>query len=100
MSHVTNIILKLPVLEVDKIKDVNKYLEENKKGIFTDRIIGDGHKVCEQPVWVGAFNYLDTQEFIEYIKDISFKYPNEVQIFVCDQHDETFTEKTRGEGCE
>lgn len=92
MSYVTNVILKLPVLEAEKINQINSFFPAHHGFLRGIEEICGGTKVFEQPVYLAAFNYFDLDGFIAHVKSIHWDSPEEIQIFVCGQNDEVFTE--------
>ena len=95
MSQVTSVILKLPVAEEKKINLINKWLLDQRqirKTCFLTRMVGDGPKVVDQPTFIGGFNYFPSHEFKEFIKSIEWDLPEEVQLLVCEEHEERYVE--------
>ena len=99
MSEVTNVILSFSVSETDVEDDsdvisrVNEFfVDDGQRFIIpaNDDWYG-GQKVLERPTYVGAFNYFHLQEFIDFIKKMSWKYPEMVQVIVCGQEDDEYT---------
>lgn len=97
MSYVTNVILKLPVCEDKKIEQINSFFPVHHGFLrCVDEICG-GTKAFEQPVYLAAFNYFDLDGFIEHVKSIPWDCPEDIQIFVCGQNDDIFTEVLRND---
>jgi hypothetical protein len=49
-----------------------------------------GTKAMEAEVWLGAFNYLDLEDFLERVRLTDFEYPDDVRILVQEQDDDHF----------
>ena len=96
MSLVTNTILTFSILEYekDRINDVNKFFEESGFVSCDDESLPigwyGGTKMLETNVAIGAFNYLELEEFIEHLRNIKWEEPQNVQIIVKEQNDEKF----------
>jgi protein associated with RNAse G/E len=97
MSVVTNLILHIGILEdeEDRIKDVNEFWEDGIGLVSFDssdlpRGWYGGTKMLEANLYVGAFNYLDLDEFITHLEKIRWEYPEEVQVIVKEQEDDLF----------
>lgn len=101
MSRVTNIILSTGYEnDLDKIIDqINAYLIE--KGMHTGLVSIDtdtlprgwygGSKMLECELFIGAFNYLHLEEFLEHLKSYSWQYPECVQVIYKEQQDDRFS---------
>ena|ERR1043165_4583585 len=102
MSVVTNVVLTFSILEDDGhnddwaeiISSINKYFDEQgRRGFIVVPREMDwygGNKVLEAPLFVGAFNHLGLEDFIEHLKTIKWEYPEEVQLWVKEQEDDVF----------
>lgn len=97
MSVVTNLILHIGISEdeEERIKDVNKFFEDKNGLVSLDdskipRGWYGGSKMLECNLYIGAFNYLDLDEFIKHCKNIKWEYPDEIQIIVKEQEDDLF----------
>ena len=104
MSVVTNVILTFAILEdedrenhytiVDKI---NEWMEKEYGQTFNGNLweVGNeavgGAKNIETPLYIAAFNYLDTEGFVEHLKGLPWLEPENVQMFIQEQDDERFT---------
>jgi hypothetical protein len=93
MSVVTNVLLKLPICEEEKIHEINKFFGERRG--FEEEIGANcgGTKVMEATVFPAAFNHLEIEKFIEHIRSIEWESPESVQLFICGQEEELFTER-------
>lgn len=99
MSTVTNLILSHSILEDDngaRIKEVNKFFErEETRGFVEAELpyeVYGGSKVLEAPIYIGAFNYLMEDEFLEYLRsEVNWEHPEEVQIIIKRQEDDLFS---------
>lgn len=104
MSHVTNVILVFSVLEAyDEGEDgedryhvmtaINEWLRTQGHfpfGRHADHSSG-GDKHLEVPIYVAAFNYFRLDDFLEMLKELPWKEPRLVQVFVMDQDDDRFS---------
>jgi hypothetical protein len=98
MSTVTNVILAFSIMEDEpaRLADVNRLLtsgsEPIRRGfVYRDRTRGGdigGTHCLEQPTYIGAFNYLDREEFLAGLPLIAWEEPECVQVIMCLQdHD-------------
>lgn len=100
MSYVTNVLLSFSVMEDadGRVAEVNDHLAEHSRGqklgdIWqSDPPVYGGHKCMERPLYGAAFNYVEVKRFIEAVRSASWKEPEYVQVFICDQEDDVFTE--------
>lgn len=104
MSVVTNLIVTWGCGEGDSknydediILRINNYFKEDTSAGANQRfpIVRNtdwygGSKHLECGLAIGAFNYLNLEEFIEYLKSINWKYKDEVQVIVKEQDDMRF----------
>jgi hypothetical protein len=107
MSEVTNLIFTFSHIENegDRMKDVNlyNYHGQNLNLVSADYLRGinllgkdnrmswyGGNKFLEAPVYIGAYNNFDLNDFIDYLKLIEWEEIDNVQIIVKEQEDETF----------
>lgn len=93
MSHVTNFILKIGVCEDQGvIEQVNQFDKRQKFPLQPNQECG-GTKCLEQHLYLAAFNYICAMELVDHLRTkVDWKYPEEVQLFVCGQHEEHFRE--------
>lgn len=97
MSRVTNLILNIDILEDEetRIKEVNLFFDEQEqKGLVSvdENNSGwyGGSKNLECHLYIGAFNYLDLDKFIEHCnRKVNFKEEHN-QIIVMEQDDDEF----------
>lgn len=99
MSHVCNVVLlfgcgernahdRLPSLEY-----INLWLAERDMGQLHEvSDHGTNNKSMECYVAIGAFNYLETDEFVEMVMDAPWRFPDNVQLLVKDEQADEFTE--------
>lgn len=92
MSFVTNVILTFDSGDEKLFPEVNKFFEETC-GFKEISEHAGGTKYLEICVAVGAFNYLVLDDLIGYIHRIKWEYPENVQLFVCEQEDERFKKR-------
>lgn len=99
MSVVTNCILAFDLLEDEHtniIIDVNSYFINEcgfvsiddpslKKGWY------GGSKMFETRLYLGAFNHLDLNGFLEHLKSIKFRYRGHVQLIKQGQYESVFS---------
>jgi hypothetical protein len=101
MSKITTLVLAFSILEDDganedwaeRIAAVNKYFDEQKRcGLVVPRNDDwyGGGKVLTHPLFVGSFNMLGIDGFIAHLRTIPWKYPAEVQLWVCKEEDDVF----------
>jgi len=110
MSYVTNVMLSLSNCEnytcypgppkgllknlkreFALLNEINKWLDEHNHGPFDEEIDAGGEKGFEASVFAAAFNYLDTEKFINYLKSLPWEDRESVQIFVKEQEENKFT---------
>jgi hypothetical protein len=100
MSVVTNVLLSLGVLDGEvtpnRIEEVNRYFGDSCKGLVSvhDSTLPHcwygGSKALEADIFIGAFNLLDLQAFLGYLRSIPWKQRDCVQLFIKEQEDERF----------
>lgn len=98
MSYVTNVLLSFSIMEdaEARVAEVNENLAEHSQGqklgdIWQSDVYG-GSKYMEVPLYGAAFNYVEAARFIEAVRSASWKEPEHVRVYVCDQDDDAFTE--------
>jgi hypothetical protein len=102
MSVITNVILSFSLAEEDYeddgrmiIRRVNEFFRttdatENTSGF----VIPDGHgwyggtKVLTRLTFVACFNYLRIGEFVQHLKEVPWREPQKVQLFIDDERDD------------
>lgn len=98
MSRVTNIVLSFGASETnigddkDVIERVNKFFIDDKQR-FVVPVNDDwygGSKFLERPTYVGAFNCLDLNGLIMHLSHMTWQWPKNVQLFVCEQEDNEY----------
>jgi hypothetical protein len=101
MSLVTNVILSFSILENASLRldEVNKYFDDRAQGMW-ERLFElpddaySGTKSLERPTCVGAFNYLNLwQGFLPHVANVNWDHPENVQVFVCDQDENSYTDR-------
>lgn len=100
MSYVCDTLLTFSVLESEqeRIIDVNKFFEDEKGFVLLDcnslpeqaRYWYGGCKVFQNPLAVGAFNYLDLEGLKKHLYGIKWEHPESVQLIYCNENDELF----------
>jgi hypothetical protein len=104
MSEVTNLIISFSVIEDEKsrIKDINSFYNNGRdfkiisadyqsqnKIINTKRWYG-GSKKLETPLYIGAFNSLNTEELIAFMKNLDWEDPSNVQLITKEHNSDKF----------
>jgi hypothetical protein len=92
MSHVTDVIFACDLREEKTSVDlINDWLVEHEIGMLAsvDDHAG-GKKAMQSWVFLGAFNYLPIEEFASYVRSLTWCHPENVQIWIKDEHDERF----------
>ena len=97
MGSVTNVILSFSIQEDedDRIKEVNEFFNNGKESKLVSadfqrnltyqgdrKIWYGGSKFLTTPLFVGAYNYLDTAGLIKHLKSVNWKSPEDVQLFL------------------
>jgi hypothetical protein len=102
MSVVTNLILSFSHLEYveERIEDVNAFVYDDyqmnlvsidyNKDIESQKVWYGGNKFFEGNVFIGAYNHLNTEAFINHLKKIPWEAPDLVQLIIKEQEDEKF----------
>lgn len=97
MSCVTNLIVTWHISENrDQLKLINTYFYDTNESIRLGllHINGSncfgGDKNLEHNIAIGAFNYLNLDLFIQYLKTLSWNRPESVRLHICEQEDEGF----------
>jgi hypothetical protein len=111
MSVVTNVILCAgaaedgykPLPETDGIKFVNDWLRDLRPDVSHNALVNieapdngnwyGGTKRLECSIWVGAFNYLPVEEFVERVKAAPWRDKESVQLFIKEDDDQLFRER-------
>lgn len=95
MSMVANVILAYSIADDDGetqqqelLARINRFFRDGEG--FTEPGYG-GTKALEHPTFIAAFNHLDLDGFIAHLKTIEWKEPEHVQLFVCEQEDDSYT---------
>lgn len=102
MSRVTNIILSFSTVEDEdaRIKEVNAFQYRHlqldlvsadyNKDMEKGTVWYGGTKFLETRIYVGAFNYFDTQAFLAHVKQISWEEPEDVLLIIKEEWDTRF----------
>jgi hypothetical protein len=107
MSEVTNLILSFSIAEnkASKRSEIELFHnngrgfrlesadfegENNVWNVQTTRRWYAGSKVLETPLFIGAYNHLDLDGLIEYLKTLEWEEPENVQLIVQEQHEYKF----------
>lgn len=87
-------LLRAIVSEYELVREINQWLNDHGHGAFGEQItagnVSGGDKGFEATVYVGAFNYLEVSEFIEFVLTRPWHSPEEVQLFVKRQEESKF----------
>jgi hypothetical protein len=96
MSVVTNIILSIGISEKpERIKEVNKYFDNGICFVSVDdeklpRGWYGGSKMLECEIFIGAFNHLYFEGFMEHLKSVKWEYPEILQVIIKGDDDDIF----------
>ena len=102
MSRVTNLILTFSLLEneLECINKVNQFQYQKlrmnlvsvdfNKNVKRKEAWYGGTKFIEARIYIGAFNYLDLDEFMAHLKKIDWQKPEHVQVIVKEPGQEKF----------
>jgi len=103
MSHVCTLMLSVgyqPGGDGITLKKVNEWFTKehghtDRSGLksLTDEPASEfwgGTKFPQADIWAAAINYLDIEEFMEYLASLPWRYPSQTQLFVKDEHDDRF----------
>lgn len=91
MSNVTNVIFVTSVDEdraILALRVISSFVDMGWQSL-QDYVTG-GSKNLECEMFVGAFNYFDEQKFIDELKMVKWRYPEELQVMVRRQDDDRF----------
>lgn len=94
MSHVTDIILIDSGLNYSKyFKEIERWLEEHHHWCSLRQLNekAGGNKVMQCDVFMGAFNHMDIEAFIEYFNSVEWNDREGIQLLIKDEHDDEFT---------
>ena len=98
MSTVTNVIFVTSVDEYEAtqaLKKISSFELETHWEPISDSHTG-GSKNIECVIYIGAFNHFDEDKFVDEIKKVEWKYPEEIQVMVRRQDDDQFIDIFRG----
>jgi hypothetical protein len=97
MSHITDVILLVSVLDEDVAHRVNEFFltsgsQSGTPGqmIRVDEYASAGHKAMQATVYAGAFNYLDIVGFLRHVASLPWEDRSTVQVLLQDEHDDQF----------
>ncbi|WP_424001472.1 hypothetical protein [Maribacter sp. IgM3_T14_3] len=103
MSVVSNVILSFSVGEDEsqRMKDVNEFdINGNKinlvsadfqrKENYEAKAWYGGSKYLEKPLYIGAYNNLNLNAFIDHLKTIIWDEPENVQLIINEQNEDLF----------
>lgn len=104
MSHVTDVILTVSLLEQNDVypadvypavEALNTWLSERDKGELkrVDSFAG-GRKAVQAAVFMGAFNFLDIPEFVAAVAAAPWGYRDGLALFVKNEYADRFTDMT------
>ena len=103
MSNVTNVLLSFSVME-EKVQGwdsdspyilmntINAWLMERSYGAFGQDVdhVSGGHKHLETPLYAAGFNYFNLDDFLNMLRTLPWKEPENVQVFVQEQDEDKF----------
>jgi len=102
MSVVSNVIFSFSILENNYEKEndifylnmekINDWLEEHGYGVFSVDvdIISGGRKRLETPLFVAAFNHFNLKDFCDFVRSMTWEYPDFVQVIIQEQDADKF----------
>ena len=97
MSWVTNVILHIGFGDTDKLQRVNEFFERDEIRGFVSlsdeslpRGWYGGTKYLEAYLSVGAFNHLNLNHLLDYLRSIQWSQPESVQLMIKAQEDYKF----------
>lgn len=93
MSVVTNAILSFDGCDIENVSeaDINRFFGETRGFVSCDNENWyGGTKYLETPLYIAAFNHFNYKEFVLYLSTLPFKYPENVQLIIKGQEDDTF----------
>ena len=93
MSTVTNVIFVTSVDEYEATQALQR-ISSFQFGTYWEPIkdeVAGGNKNLECEVYIGAFNRFDEEKFVDELKMVKWKYPEELQVMVKRQDDDQFT---------
>lgn len=92
MSYVTDIILVSHFLEGQTTDKINAYLTKQHNTILNEiSDHGGGNKVMQCFIHAGAFNYLDLEAFLDFIKTLPWEERMVMQLLTSEEHEDKFT---------
>lgn len=92
MSTVTNVIFVMSVDEFEATQALQR-ISSFQFGTYWQPLKDDitgGSKNLECEIYIGAFNYFDEDKFVDELKMVEWKYPEEIQVMVRRQDDDKF----------
>ena len=93
MSHVTDVILiDSGINEKRFFRDIDTWFQVRYNSSLhrLDKEAG-GNEVMQCDVYMGAFNYMDIEEFIEFFNFLKWNDHEGIQLLIKDEHDDGFT---------
>jgi len=99
MSEVTNLILTCSSAEKEIVirNEIEKFKNRNLSisivSVDNDMLPKGwygGTKYLESIIFLGAYNYLDLENFIKHLKLIQWEYPESVQLIVRKENEDRF----------
>ena len=94
MSHVTDIIVIDSGFNYQEhFKKIKKWLQGRYDTCSLYHVAGraGGNKVMQCDVLMGAFNYMNVDEFITYLNSLNWDNLYGIQLLIKDEHDERFS---------
>lgn len=105
MSLVTTFMLSLPVFEEDRVVPlVNQWMADHNHGplppVGAHPAAFGGSKAMQPAVYIGSYNYFETDEFVDFLKSIDWPVNHyghrsfdEAQLFVREESERVFSER-------
>ena len=100
MSVVDNCILSFDICEdYEKITEINSFFNSvmhqkpfvNVDADFLPCGWYGGCKMLETPLFIAAFNYFPEELFLNHLKTLNWKYPENVQLIIKRQEEDKFS---------
>lgn len=91
MSCISNMIFMFSSTDKCNIKEINKWLEREDYGQLTSlQQYAGGYKFFEAQIFAAAFSHFLLDDFINFIKKLSWNEPEIIQILIKGEFDNKF----------
>lgn len=92
MSYVTDVILLSHYLDSWTVDKIHGYLNDHHDTMLNEiSEYGGGNKVMQCFIHAGAFNYLDLEAFLNFLKTLPYEVRQLIQLLTSEEHDDKFT---------